>query len=165
MLALATTVTSGRRATLSFLGLAAVALAHALATWPLDRAVVLFAGGASIAFVAEAVVIRIGLLEHYTGPQIAGVPVPILAVWPAVVYAWYRIALLAVDPGVTGAVLTAVLATAWDALTDPPQVGDLWSYPPSPLSEPRFRGVPWWNFAGWLLIAFATAMLPILAGV
>lgn len=159
------TVTSTRGATLSFLGLAAITLAHALVTWPLDRTVVLFAGGAVIAFVAEALVIRSGLLEHHTGPQVAGVPVAVAAVWPAVVYVWYRIALLAVDPGLPGAVLTAVLATAWDAVTDPPQVGDLWSYPPSPLSEPRFRGVPWWNFAGWLLIVFVTAMLPTLAGV
>jgi putative membrane protein len=156
---------STRRATLSFLGFAAIALAHALVTWPHDRVLVMFAGGAAIAFVAEALIVRIGLLEHYITPQVAGVPVAIVAVWPAVVYVWYRIALVAVDPGISGAVLAAALATAWDAVTDPPQVGDRWSYPPSALSEPRFRGVPWWNFAGWLLIVFVTAMLPTLAGV
>lgn len=156
---------SPRRATLLFLGFAAVALAHALLTWPLDRVAVLFGGGAAIAFVAEAAVIRAGLLEHHTGPRVAGVPLAVIAVWPSVVYLWYRIGLLVVEPGVPGAALAAVLATSWDVLTDPRGVDDLWSYRSSSVSDPRFRGVPWWNFAGWLLVVFVTAMLPTLAGV
>lgn len=156
---------SPRRATLLFLGFTTAALAHALFTWPLDRVAVLFGGGTAIAFVAEALVIRAGLLEHHTGPQVAGVPLAIIAVWPSVVYLWYRIALVAVEPGVSGAALAAVLATSWDVITDPRGVDDLWSYRPSSVSEPRFRGVPWWNFVGWVLVVFATAMLPTLASV
>ena len=156
---------SRRRATLTFLGLAALALAHALVTWPLERVVVLFGGGAAVAFVAEAVVIRLGLLEHHTAPRVAGVPLAVVAVWPGVVYVGYRIALLVVDPGVPAAALAAVVATLWDLLTDPNGVDALWSYPPASLSEPRFRGVPWWNFVGWLLVVFVTAMLPTLVGV
>lgn len=156
---------SPRRATLLFLGVTAVALTHALLTWSLDRVVVLFGGGAAIAFVVEALVIRAGLLEHHTGPQVAGVPLAIIAVWPSVVYLWYRIALLVVEPGVSGAALAAVLATVWDVIADPRGVGDLWSYRSSWVSDPRYRGVPWWNFVGWLLVVFTTAMLPTLAGV
>jgi putative membrane protein len=156
---------SRRRATVSFLGLASLALAHALWTWPLDRVLVLFGGGAAIAFLGEAAVIRLGLLEHYTGPKVLGVPLAIVAVWPAVVYVFLRLALLVVDAGPPAAALAAVLATAWDLLTDPQSVGDLWIYPESAVSSPRFRDVPWWNFAGWLLIVFVTALLPSLGGV
>ncbi len=156
---------SRRRATLTFLTLATVALAHALATWPLERVVVLFVGGAAVAFLAEAVVIRLGLLEHHTAPRIAGVPLAVVAVWPGVVYGSYRLALVIVDAGVPAAALAAVVATLWDLLTDPNGVDALWSYPLASLSEPRFRGVPWWNFVGWLLVVFVTAMLPTLAGV
>lgn len=151
---------SRSRATLSFLGFAALALAHALWTWPLHRVLVLFVGGAAIAFLGEAAVIRLGLLEHHTGPKIAGVPLAIVAVWPAVVYAFSRLALLVVDTGPAAAALAALLATAWDLLTDPRGVGELWTYPESALSSPRIRGVPWWNFAGWLLIVFVIALLP-----
>lgn len=153
------------RTPLSFLGVAAVALAHALLTWPLGRVGVLFVGGATIAFLGEVTVVRLGLLEHHTGLRMAGVPLAIVVVWPAVVYVWYRVALLVAEPGVPAASLAAVLATTWDFVVDPRGVGDLWSYPTATVSQPRFRGVPWWNFAGWLLIVFLTAMLPTLAGV
>jgi putative membrane protein len=156
---------SRRRATLSFLGIAALALAHALWSWPLDRVFVLFAGGATLAFLSEAAVIKRGVLEHHTTPKVAGVPLAVVAVWPAVVYAFLRLSLLAVNGALPAAALAAVLATAWDLLTDPPSVGDLWIYPESAVSSPRFRGVPWWNFAGWLLIVFVTALLPRLVGV
>lgn len=156
---------SRRRATLSFLGIAVIALAHALWTWPLDRVLVLFVGGATIAFLSEAAIIKLGVLKHHTTPKVAGVPLAVVAVWPAVVYVFLRVSLLAVTDAVPAAALTAVLATAWDLLADPPSVGDLWIYPESVVSSPRFRGVPWWNFAGWLLIVFTTALLPRLVGV
>ena len=144
----------------STLLLAAVALAHALLTWPLRSTLVLFVGGAAIAFVAEAPVIRLGLLRHHVGPQVAGVPLVVLAAWPATVYVFFRAAALVVPPGVEAAALSAVAATAFDVFQDPGGVQrGLWSYPASRLSEPRWRGVPWWNFAGWLVVVFATAML------
>jgi len=139
---------------------AAVALVHALLTWPLRSTLVLFVGGATIAFVGEAVVIRLGLLRHHVEPQAAGVPLVVLAAWPATVYVFYRAAALVVPAGVEAAALAAVSATVLDVFQDPEGVQrGLWRYPASRLSEPRWRGVPWWNFAGWLAVVFATAML------
>lgn len=154
-----------RRYQLSNVGLFLVAITHALLTWPLRAAVALFVGGMLIAFVMEATAVAAGLLDHNLHPQVAGVPVtaPFFA-WPAVVYLASRAALLVAPAGVRAAALAAVLATAADVLLDPRGVSEgVWEYPESRISEPRFRGVPWWNFAGWLVIVFVTAMLPRLA--
>ena len=140
--------------------LAAAALGHALFTWPLRSTVVLFAGGATVAVVGEVLVIRLGLLRHHVGPQVLGVPLVVLVAWPATVYVFYRAAALVVPAGVEAAALAAVSATLFDGYQDPEGVQrGLWSYPASRLSEPRWRGVPWWNFAGWLAVVFVTAML------
>ena len=138
------------RLSLALTGL--VALAHALLTWPVRAVLVLFLGGAALAFVAEAVVVRLGLLVHHTGPRVLGVPVLVLVAWPSVVYVWYQVALLVADG--TGAVaLAAVLATLADVVVDPRGVADgYWTYPETWASRPRFRGVPWWNFVGWLVL-------------
>ena len=145
--------------------LVAVAVTHALATWPLADTAALFLGGMVLAFVLEAVTIRLGFLEHAVEPQLAGVPVTIVLVWPAVVYVSYRLALLVVPGTVPAAALAALLATLGDVATDPRGVRDgLWRYPPARLSKPRFYGVPWWNFVGWLVIVFLTALFPELAG-
>lgn len=141
------------------------ALAHALATWPPAAVAGLFGGGIAVAFVAELAVVRAGLLEHHVGRRVAGVPAYVLLGWPAVVYVALRIALLALPPGPTAAAGAAVVATAGDAVADPRGVADgAWSYPDRPLSRPRYRGVPWWNFAGWLAVAFAVAMTPAVLG-
>jgi len=142
----------------------AVALAHAALTWPPRAVLALFVGGAALAAVAEVAVILLGLLEHQLEPQIAGVPLVVLLAWPAIVYASLRIALLVAPPGAAAAALAAVLATAADVVTDPDGVEHgVWRYPEAPVSTPRYRGVPWWNFAGWLLIVFVTALLPTVA--
>lgn len=152
-----------RRFQLVNLGLFVVAVAHAFATWPRRDVLALFAGGMAIAFVLEVVGVRAGLLEHAITPQVAGVPVTVVLVWPAVVYVFYQLALLVAPAGLEAAFLAAVLATLFDLLTDPVGVRDgVWSYPESPVSTPRFYGVPWWNFVAWLVIVFATAMLPTL---
>ncbi|MFC7019364.1 MULTISPECIES: carotenoid biosynthesis protein [Haloarcula] len=154
-----------RRFQVTNLVLVALAVAHALVTWPLADAAALFVGGAALAFVLEAAVVRLGLLEHTIEPRVAGVPVTVVLVWPAVVYLFYRLALLAIPQVVPAAALAAVLATLSDVATDPIGVRDgLWRYPPSRVSRPRFHGVPWWNFAGWLAIVFVTALLPALVG-
>ncbi|MEF8773356.1 MAG: carotenoid biosynthesis protein [Halobacteriales archaeon] len=141
------------------------ALAHALATWPLTAVAGLFGGGIAVAFVAELAVVRARLLDHNVGRRVAGVPVYVLLGWPAVVYAVLRVSLLALPPGPTAAAGAAVLATAGDVVADPRGVTDgAWSYPDHPLSRPRYRGVPWWNFAGWLAVAFAVAMTPAMLG-
>jgi len=141
----------------------AVALAHALLTWSPAETAIVFAGSVLLALPGEAVVVRAGLLEHHTGPKVAGVPLPILVAWPAVVYAFVR-ASGALTGGPTAIVFAAGAATLFDAVVDPIGVrrGE-WSYPESAFSEPRFRGVPWWNFAGWFLLVGAVSALVFLA--
>lgn len=154
-----------RRYQLSNLLLFALTIGHALLTWPLRETAALYAGGIMIAFAGEVAVVRGGLLEHELRPQLAGVPVSVLLAWPAVVYVFYRIALLVVPARVQAAAVAAVLATAMDLLADPNGVREgVWRYPERPLSEPRFRGVPWWNFAGWLVVVFLTAIVPVMVG-
>lgn len=142
-----------------------VALGHALVTWPLRSVLVLFVAGAAIAFVGEVLVIRLGLLRHHVGPQVLGVPLVVLLAWPSTVYVFYRAAALVVPAGVEAAALAAVAATLFDVYQDPVGVRrGLWTYPASRVSRPRFRDVPWWNFAGWLWIVFVTSMLTVVFG-
>ena len=64
----------GRVYVASAVALGLVAVAHAALTWLLRAVVAPFAGGATVAFVAEAVAIRLGWLEHHVGPRVLGVP-------------------------------------------------------------------------------------------
>ena len=58
-------------------------------------------------------------------------------------------------------VVAAVIATAYDVLTDFRGVADgHWTYTDD-LPGPRHRGVPWWNFAGWLTISGLTAAFAV----
>ena len=146
-------------------GLFLVAGSHALVTWPLVDALALFVGGGALAAVLEVIGVGQGLHEHYVHPQVAGVPVHVVIAWPAIVYVTYRFALLGLPAGAPAAAGAAVLATACDFLGDPQGVREgAWTYPEHPLSSPRYKGVPWWNFLAWLGIVFATAMLPTLVG-
>ena len=143
------------------LALGAVALVHGLATWPLQRALALFVGGAAVAFVAELVVVQWGLLEHELEPQVLGVPYLVVLAWPATIYVALRVALLVAPAGAAAALLAAALATLADVALDPRGVDDgAWRYPRAPVSVNRYRGVPYWNFAGWFAVTFVTAMLP-----
>ena len=154
-----------RRFALGTLLFSVVALGHALLTWPIRSALVLFVSAAVVAFVGEATVIRLGLLRHHTGPRVVGVPLVVLAAWPATVYVFYRMAALVVPAGLEAAALAAVVATLYDVIADPVGVRrGLWTYPRARVSNPRYRGVPWWNFAGWLVIVFATSMLVVGTG-
>jgi uncharacterized membrane protein len=140
----------------SVLALWGVALATAVLTWPLEAAVALFVGGAAIAFAAELAVVQLGWLEHHVGPKLLGVPLYVLAGWTGTVYVAYRVALLATE-GWPAVALAAVLATAYDVTADPRGVADgHWTYH-TDLGGPSYQGVPWWNFAGWLVVAAATA--------
>ena len=155
-----------RRYQLTNVGLFLVAITHALLTWRPRATLALFVGGAVIAFVLEVVGVATGLLEHELRPRLVGVPVTILLAWPSVVYLAYRVALLVAPGGVEAAAVAAVVATASDVLTDPNAVREgVWRYPESVISEPRYRGVPWWNFLAWLGIVFVTARLPAVLGV
>jgi putative membrane protein len=140
------------------------ALAHALWTWDLRATLALFLCGMAVAFALETLGVGLGLLRHNFEPQVAGVPVTVVLAWPGVVYVAYRLALVVTPAGVPAAALAAVVATLWDAVTDPGMVErGAWTYPESPVSDPRFRGVPWWNFVAWLAVVFVTALAPTLA--
>ena len=135
-------------------------MAHAALTWPPRAAVALFAGGAAVAFVAEAVAIRLRWLEHHVGPRVLGVPPYALFGWTGVVYVAFRVALLVAN-GRTAVVAGAALAAGYDALNDHRGVeAGLWTYTDD-LPGPRHRGVPWWNVVGWLVVGGATAALSL----
>ena len=142
------------------LALWGIALAHAALTWPPAATIALFGGGAVVAFVAEAVAINLGWLEHHVGPTLLGVPLYVLPAWTGVVYVAVRVAILATD-GAAAIALAAALATTYDLLTDHQGVDrGLWTYTDD-LPGPRYRGIPWWNFAGWVAISAATAALAV----
>ena len=150
----------GRIYVASTVAIGLVAVAHAALTWPLRAVVALFAGGATVAFVAEAVVIRLGWLEHHVGPRVLGVPPYALFGWTGLIYVAFRVALLMAD-GRTAVVAGAALAAGYDALNDHRGVeAGLWTYTDD-LPGPRHRGVPWWNVAGWLAVGGATAVLSL----
>ncbi|MFB6310129.1 MAG: carotenoid biosynthesis protein [Salinirussus sp.] len=143
----------------------AAAFGHALSTWPALATGVLFLAGMALAFLAEAAVVRLGLLRHEIQPQVFGVPISVVLVWPAIVYVCLRIALLLGPSGLGAALLAAVMGVVANVIMDPLGVAEgVWAYPEHPVSRPRFRGVPWWSFAGWLVIVTITAMVPLTVG-
>lgn len=151
-----------RRYVATTLAVGAVALGHAALTWPSPAVVALFGGGAVVAFAAEAVAVWLGWLDHRVGPQVAGVPLYVLAGWTGVVYVSLRVALLATG-GWTAAALAAALATGYDVLADRSGVdAGLWHYPDA-VPGPRHGPVPVANYVGWLLVGGATAALGVAA--
>jgi len=137
-----------------------LALVHATVTWPLEATIALFGGGAVVAFLAEAVVIHLGFLEHHVGPNVLGVPVYVLFGWTGAVYVAFRAALL-VTVGLPAVTVAAALATTYDLLVDHRGVAEgYWTYTDD-LPGPRFRGVPWWNYAGWLVVSSTKAALAL----
>jgi putative membrane protein len=137
-------------------GIGVWALLHAGFVWGVAPAVRFAAVAIGLAFVAEVVVIRLGLLEHHTDPRVAGVPLVALLGWTGAIYVSYFLVGIVVD-GSLRPVVAGVLATALNLGTDPNGVRDgFWTYPPSPISRPRYRDVPWWNFVGWFVLTTAT---------
>ena len=155
-------MTSSRVFAGTTVALGLVALVHAAVTWPTSATLALFGGGALVAFLAEAVVVNLGWLEHHVGPKVVGVPVYLLFGWTGTVYVAFRVALLLTgEAGVTAVGTTAVLATTYDVLTDHWGVEDgHWTYTDD-LPGPRHRGVPWWNFVGWLTISGLTVAVAL----
>ena len=153
-------MTSHRAFAATTVAVGVLALLHAVFTWPLAATLAFFGGGIIVAFVAEAAVINLGWLAHHIGPKLVGVPLYILPGWTGAVYMAYRISLLVAE-GWLAVAMAAVLATTYDVLTDHRGVEDgHWSYTDE-LPGPRFRGVPWWNFVGWLAISAVTASLAL----
>lgn len=144
----------------SAVGIGLLALTHAAFTWPTAAVGAFFAGGAAVAFVAEAAVIDRGWLEHHIGPKVIGVPLYILFGWTGTVYVAFRLALL-VTEGWSAVAAAGLLATAYDVFTDPRGIEDgHWTYTDD-APGPRYRGVPWWIFPGWFGISCLTAALAL----
>ena len=151
---------SERTLVVTTVALGTLALAHAALTWPPVATLAFFGGGALVAFVAEAVVIELDWLEHHVGRTVGGVPLYVLFGWTGTVYVAFRVALLVTD-GWTAVAVAGVLATGYDVLTDHRGVAaGYWTYTDD-LSGPRYRGVPWWNFAGWFGISSLTATFAV----
>lgn len=141
-------------------GLALLALAHAVLTWAPTATAALFLGGAVVAFVAEVLAVRTGWLDHHVEPQVLGVPPYVLAGWTAVIYGATRLALLAVD-GWLAVPIAAVLATGYDVLSDNYGVAEgYWTYDEA-VPGPWHGDVPWLNYAGWLVVSGLTAGLAV----
>ena len=154
-------MTSHRIFATSTVALGIVALAHATFTWPAAATLALFGGGALLAFVAEAIVIDRGWLEHHIGPKLVEVPLYLLFGWTGTIYVAIRLALLGTD-GWTAVLAAAALATTYDVLTDHRGVADgHWTYTDD-LPGPRFRSVPWWNYVGWFVISAVTAAFALM---
>lgn len=136
--------------------LGVLTLVHALLTWPLAATLAFFGGGMVVAFLAEALVIHLDWLEHHLGPKVLGVPLYVLFGWVGTIYVAFLVALLVTD-GWLAAIGAGLLATTYDVLTDHRGVREgHWTYTDD-LPGPRYRGVPWWNFAGWFAISCLTA--------
>lgn len=151
-------MSSSRIFVLISVGMGIAGIAHALLTWPLSAVMAFFAGGALVAFIAEAIAINLGWLDHHIGPKILGVPLYVLFAWTGLVYLVFRVTLL-VSSGMEAVLLTAVIATGYDILTDHQGVEQgHWTYTDE-LPGPRYRGVPWWNYAGWFVISAVTPWL------
>jgi hypothetical protein len=151
---------TGRRIVVTSLLLWGVGVAHAALTWPAGAVLAFFLGGACLTFLAEAAGINLGLLEHHVGPKVAGVPPYLLFAWTAAIYPSFRVASFVFE-GWAAVALTAVIATTYDVLTDHRGVADgYWSYTDA-VPGPRFRDVPWWNYAAWFGLSFLTALLAV----
>ncbi len=137
---------------------ASVAFIHGMLYWSATATFVLFTTGALIGFGAEVFVISRGWLEHHVTPAIAGVPLYILCGWVTTLYLVVRAALL-VASGWQAVLLAGAVATGYDMIVD--HIGvrfELWSYTGGP-PGPALGAVPWWNFAGWMLITVSVSYL------
>ena len=153
---------SGRAFAISATAVGGLALLHALLTWSVHAVVALFISGACFAFIAEWIAIRYRLLEHHVGPTIGSVPVYLLFAWPGTIYIAFRVALVLTD-GWYAVLLCAIIATGYDLLTDHYGVeAGNWSYSDR-IPGPVYKGVPWWNYAGWFTISVATATIGLIA--
>lgn len=151
-----------RRLQIATAGLGLVSIGHAAITWPMGAVLALFGGGAALAFVAEAAVVRLGWLVHNRGLQVLGVPLYTLVGWTSLTYLSLRVALSVLN-GPAAVVLAAGLATLADAVIDPRGVAaGHWTYMID-LGGPAYRGVPWWNAAGWLVVSGLAATLAVVS--
>ncbi len=149
--------------------LAASAVGLAASTAGAGRAAAGFAAAAVLGYAAELVGVGTGWPfgeYEYTDalhPRLFGVPVVVAAAWAGMGLAAYAVARAAV-PGRRWLRLAvgALALTAWDLFLDPQMVRQgVWVW----REDGPYHGIPWSNFAGWLLVSLAImAVLDRVAG-
>ena len=124
--------------------------------WGWRRAAVAFALVALLSLLVEAVGARTGFpfgTYSYTDrlqPQIAHVPLLIPLAWFMMLPCAWGVAQRWRGRFLPFVLVSAAAMTAWDLLLDPQMVvWDLWQWQDSS----GYFGIPWSNFAGWLLTA------------
>jgi uncharacterized membrane protein len=163
-----------RAVTLHAVAVAGLNVAHSLRARGLRRTLLFAALGNAIPAVGEYLAINVaGALRHHARPQALGVPLVITLGWYNVSYAAYSVT----ESLLTGAGLrgsgrrralppaTALLATNLDLLLDPAGLdAGLWewngegTYARDLRGSNGRRGVPLFNFAGWLAIESSIAL-------
>ena len=92
-------------------------------------------------------------------PQVLGVPWIIPLAWTMMLYPALTVALRLIGAGrpLLGPLVAGAALTAWDLFLDPQMVAaGYWTWAPSGAA---LHGIPWSNYAGWLLVASAMAAL------
>jgi putative membrane protein len=142
-----------------------------LTVWGLARTAFILALVAIMTFLAEFVGSKTGLpFGHYyytelLQPQLAGVPLLIPLAWFMMLPPAWAVAqiLVGAQQRWRFAAVSAVALTAWDLFLDPQNVAwGLWVWTEG-ASQTVFSGgyfgIPWLNYAGWLLVAFLVTLV------
>lgn len=100
-------------------------------------------------------------------PQIGGVPLILPFAWfmmlpsawavahAVTAYLQPRLRMTRLQAGVAFCGFSALAMTAWDLFLDPQMVGwNIWTWENIEQYASTYFGIPWINFAGWLLVSF-----------
>jgi uncharacterized membrane protein len=144
-------------------------LGGSVAVRGVGRSLTLLGISLAVATAGELLGIRVArLLRHHSRPQVGELPVMLPVAWYAAVAPAYGLAQGALGGKGRGAVAaaTALLATATDLANDPYGLaGGYWEWRDGGAYVPDIRGAngvagtPVGNYAGWLMISGAVALL------
>ncbi len=139
--------------------------------WGSRRAVQTLALVSAATFIAEFIGSHTGLpfgRYYYTDvlqPQLAGVPLLIPLAWFMMLPPAWAVAqvLVGLRRRWLYAAVSAVALTAWDLFLDPQNVAwGLWVWTDASGAQVftgGYFGIPWLNYAGWLLVSFLVTLL------
>ncbi|MGB6182864.1 MAG: carotenoid biosynthesis protein [Rhodococcus sp. (in: high G+C Gram-positive bacteria)] len=156
--------------------LAAACITHAASARGVGWATVMVVVTAGIGLIAEIVGTRTGMpfgcyeyAQDRIGPSIATVPIVVPFAWTAGLYPVWTAATVASRrfgrPVLTRIALTTVGVVGWDLYLDPQMVGEgQWTWCSPHAALPGLEGIPWTNYAGWLLVATLMACAMELLG-
>lgn len=163
-----------RAVTAHAVAVAGLSAAHSLRARGLRRTLLFAALANAIPAIGEYLAINVvRALRHHTRPRIGGVPLSITLGWYNVSYATFSVAeslMAGADPGVSRRrrsllPVTALMATDLDLLLDPAGLdAGLWEWTgdgryAAEIQGPNDRrGIPLFNFAGWLAIESSIAL-------